>query len=121
MSRSRVYLAAMGDVNDANTWSGIPYHFLQAAKAGGLIDEGLRLECEGPAWQRARLLWNGWRWITGRGRGGYQYSVNFLERLWQPVAEKLVDQAVKVGARALVGGTFIRNARLGPWVVINEP
>jgi len=94
MSRPHVFLAAMGDVNDPRTFSGTPYHFLQAAKAGGLIDEGLKLNTEGSAWQSRRMLWNGWRYLTGRGKGGFQYSVSCLEELWKPVRDRLHDQMV---------------------------
>lgn len=92
MSQSRVYLAAVGDCNSPVTWSGIPYHFLQAAQAGKLIDAGLALKCDNAQWKRQRLLWNGWRWMTARGKGGYQYSVPFLERLWQVDQPRLLDQ-----------------------------
>jgi glycosyltransferase involved in cell wall biosynthesis len=90
----RTYLAAVGDVNDPITWSGIPYHFLQSAQAGGLIDEGLPLDASGPVWQRRRLLWNLGRFLTLRGKGGYQYSISFLEHLWKPFRAKLQVQSV---------------------------
>jgi glycosyltransferase involved in cell wall biosynthesis len=91
---SRVYLAAVGDVHDPITWSGIPYHFLQTAQAEGLIDHGLALTAEGPQWKQRRLLWNAWRVLTGRGRGGYQYSVSFLEQLWAAERSSLHDALV---------------------------
>lgn len=94
MSRSRIYLAALGDTNDPKTWSGIPYHFLQSAKAAQFIDEGLTLVPEGSGWRRRRLLWNGWRYLTGRGKGGFQYSVSGLEHLWKPVRQRVLDQIV---------------------------
>lgn len=94
MNRPRVYLAAMGDVNDPKTWSGIPYHFLQAARAAKVIDEGLTLASEGPDWRYRRLLWTGCRYITGLGRGGFQYSVSALEYLWKPVRQRVLDQIV---------------------------
>jgi glycosyltransferase involved in cell wall biosynthesis len=91
---SRTFLAAVGDVNDPITWSGIPYHFLQAARADGLIDEGLPLNASGPDWTRRRVLWNLARVLTLRGQGGYQYSVPFLERLWAPFHEQLRGHSV---------------------------
>jgi glycosyltransferase involved in cell wall biosynthesis len=94
MSRPRAFLAAVGDVNDPITWSGTPYYFLQSARPAGLLDEGLPLSVQGKAWQARRLLWNGWRWMTQRGRGGYQYSVPFLEKLWKPYLPRLLDQTV---------------------------
>ncbi|HQR06088.1 MAG TPA: glycosyltransferase family 4 protein [Gemmatales bacterium] len=94
MSRPRIYLAALGDVNDPRTWSGIPYHFLQAAQAGNLIDEGLTLVPDGADWRRRRILWNSWRYFTGQGKGGFQYSTTALERLWVPKHEHVLDQVV---------------------------
>lgn len=91
---SRVYLAAVGDVHDPITWSGIPYHFLQTAQAEGLIDEGLALRADGPQWRQRRLLWNAWRVLSGRGKGGYQYSVPFLEKLWNNDKKKLEGQFI---------------------------
>lgn len=91
---SRVYLAAVGDVNDPITWSGIPYHFLQTAKAEGLIHLGLALCADGPAWNRRRILWNLSRFATGSGKGGYQYSVPFLEQLWAKEIPGLVGQFI---------------------------
>jgi glycosyltransferase involved in cell wall biosynthesis len=84
----------MGDANDPRTWSGIPYHFLQSAQAGNLIDEGLSLDTEGADWKCRRLLWNGWRYLTGQGKGGYQYSVTALEHTWKPVQERIQDGVV---------------------------
>lgn len=94
MSHPRTYLAVMGDTNDPRTWSGIPYHFLQAARAGKLIDEGLTLNSEGTGWRCRRLLWNGWRYLTGQGKGGYQYSVMGLESVWKPVRDHILDGVV---------------------------
>ena len=42
----KAYLAGIGDVNDPRTWSGIPYHFMEAAKAEHLAIEGLCLNVE---------------------------------------------------------------------------
>jgi len=110
----RTFLAAVGDVNDPGTWSGIPYHFLQSAKAGGLIDEGLPTSCSGADWNRRRVLWNLWRVLRGRGKGGYQYSVPFLERLWRPFREKLRGNTVincfQLFAPSVVGDRSVRKA-----------
>jgi len=80
----RRFLAAVGDVNSPVTWGGIPYHFLQAGQAAGLFDEGLPLAVDGPLWRLRRYGWNAQRVLAGDRRGGYQYSVPFLETLWAP-------------------------------------
>lgn len=88
---TKTYLAAVGDVHDPITWSGIPYHFLQAGQALGFLDDGLRLTANGMPWKVRRILWNSWRGMTGRGVGGYQYSCSFLENLWKHERHRLRD------------------------------
>lgn len=110
MSHATVNLAVIGDANNPVTWSGIPYHFLQAGKALGLMDRGLPLSAEGPLWQRRRLLWNGWRAMTGQGRGGYQYSASFLEKLWQPLKQELLDQTI-INCFQLYAPSLVANSR----------
>jgi glycosyltransferase involved in cell wall biosynthesis len=77
-------LAVIGDANDPGAWSGIPYHFLTAAKAQGLIQHGLDLRPRGLSLRSKRLLWNFGRMLAGDRPGGYQFSCDFLERLWRP-------------------------------------
>ncbi|MHB8734313.1 MAG: glycosyltransferase family 4 protein [Terriglobales bacterium] len=107
--RSAVYLAAVGDVNSPVTWSGIPYHFFQAAHAAGLVDVGLPLAAEGVAWHARRLAWNALRRLGGDRKGGYQYSVSFLERLWRPW-------------RCVLGGSSVINCfQLYPPSLVADP
>lgn len=79
---TKTYLAAVGDANDIRTWSGIPYHLLQEARRQGVMDGGLPLTADGRQWQARRYAWNLMSLLLGRGRGGFQYSEMFLERLW---------------------------------------
>lgn len=85
----RTFLAAIGDANDVRTWSGIPYHEVQAGQRQGVIDCGLPLSVEGWRWDVRRYAWNLASILRFRGRGGYQYSVEFLERLWAPWRDAL--------------------------------
>jgi glycosyltransferase involved in cell wall biosynthesis len=71
-------IAALGDVTDVATWSGIPFHFWQASCAAGFAAEPWRLHFEGFAGRR--LAWNLVAALRGRGVGGYQYSADFLDR-----------------------------------------
>lgn len=65
-------VAVIGDANDINAWSNIPYFFLQAGKRAGFLNEGLRIE---PQRQRVRrLLWNLTAAIRGERAGGFQFS-----------------------------------------------
>jgi glycosyltransferase involved in cell wall biosynthesis len=83
---SRRLIAAVGDVNEIESWSGIPYHLLEAGLGLGIFHEGLRLECDGLAVQGRRTFWNLSEWALGRGIGGFQYSDSFLETMWRRVS-----------------------------------
>lgn len=73
-------LVANGDVTRVGTWSGIPYFFLQAGLKNGLFQGGVGLEPE--RLRTRRLLWNAARPLRFGRPGGYQYSLDYLERLW---------------------------------------
>jgi len=117
--KPRVYLAAVGDANSPVTWSGIPYHFLQAGKAKGLFDEGLALSAESREWQARRVSWNLMRLFHGDRRGGYQYSISFLERLWAPVQHKLSGFVV-VNCFQLFAPSVIANQTVEKWFFIDQ-
>jgi len=72
-------LLCCGDATDPATWSNIPFFFLQAGKASGLLDEGLALHPE--RLRGRRRLWNLAQLLrTGRA-GGFQYSLGFARAL----------------------------------------
>lgn len=107
----RLYVAAVGDASDPLTWSGIPYHFSEAGKAAGFVTAGLPLGAQGWRWTARRVAWNLARVSTGDRRGGYQYSVPFLERLWRPVKADLrgarVIKCFQLYAPSVVADTSI--------------
>jgi glycosyltransferase involved in cell wall biosynthesis len=90
----RVYVASVGHAEDPLTWSGIPYHLTEAGKAVGFISGGLPLDTRGRHWRWRRGRWNLLRMALGDRRGGYQFSTEFLERLWTPIRKKLANAAV---------------------------
>lgn len=72
-------LLCCGDATDPATWSNIPFFFLQAGKASGLLDGGLALHPE--RLRGRRRLWNLAQLLcTGRA-GGFQYSLGFTCQL----------------------------------------
>ena len=77
-----VAFAFTGDANDVSTFSGTIYHALSAAKELELPVRGLKLDVTAPGCRRRRILWNVVQLLTKGRRGGYQYSNDFLERLW---------------------------------------
>ena len=50
------YLICCGNSNNINTWSGIPFHLLSAAKELSIDLKGINLEPE--KLSKYRLLWN---------------------------------------------------------------
>lgn len=115
----RRFLAAVGDVNDIVTWSGIPYHFLQAAKTEGILDEGLSLAANGIDCQLRRCVWNMMRILSGERLGGYQYSVSFLENLWAPYRKMLRDSLV-VNCFQLYPPSIVTDSSIEKWFFIDQ-
>ncbi|HVG32889.1 MAG TPA: glycosyltransferase family 4 protein [Pyrinomonadaceae bacterium] len=115
----RRFLAAVGDSNNPVTWSGIPFHFLQAARAAGLLDEGLPLSTDGRVWQARRVAWNLSRVFKGDRRGGYQYSESFLERLWRPVRNS-VQGGIVVNCFQLFAPSIVRDQTVEKWFFIDQ-
>ena len=74
-------IAAIGDVGDMNCWSGIPYHFWQAALRSGWKTEPIRIPLERAKW--LRRSWNLQQVLRARGTGGFQYSEDFASWAWQ--------------------------------------
>ncbi|WP_017719606.1 glycosyltransferase family 4 protein [Kamptonema formosum] len=72
-------VAAIGDPNDINCWSNIPYFFLQAGKRADFLNTGLALN---PKRQKPqRLLWNLAAPLRGERPGGFQYTRRANEAL----------------------------------------
>jgi len=84
MDKINRVLTLVGDPNDINTWSNIPYFFLKAAKEKEFIHEGLPLKPE--KLKRDRVLWNLASLFLKGEKGGYQYSDHFLKRLFSQVS-----------------------------------
>jgi glycosyltransferase involved in cell wall biosynthesis len=89
---TRRSVAAVGDVADPSTWSGIPFHFWQASRAAGPATEPWRLRLAGFAWRRR--WWNIGVCLRGRGIGGYQYSADFLDRAEAQIPRELFSSEV---------------------------
>jgi glycosyltransferase involved in cell wall biosynthesis len=83
MDRRSRYLTVVGDPNDINTWSNIPYFFMRAGQRSGFFDGGLPLKPE-RLWLQ-RWGWNLWTLLRTGSYGGFQYSPTFLNRLWGQV------------------------------------
>jgi len=114
----RTYLTCVGDANDPATWSGTPFHFLDAARKSGLIDEGLGLYVSSPAWKLKRLLWNAATLMRGRRLGGFQYSNYFLERIYAPFQNKLEGSRI-MNFFQLYPPSIVRNAGIEKWFYLD--
>lgn len=74
----KVGVAAIGDVLDIATWSNIPYYFYSTGEKMGYFNEPWQLNLS--KFSIFRRIWNMKQIISGRGKGGYQYSSDFLDR-----------------------------------------
>lgn len=119
MIRKKTYLAAVGDVNRVETWSGTPYHLLQVARPAGLIDEGLSFEIFERYRQLRRYAWNLRSVLLGRGRGGYQFSPTCLEELWRPALSRLAGARV-INCFQLYPPSVVADARVERWYYIDQ-
>jgi len=117
--RRQVFLAAMGDVNRVDTWSGIPFHFMVAARPAGLVDRGLPLDVSGWPWRMRRIAWNAMRLPLRERPGGYQYSVGFLERLWRPFVPSLLGGAV-INCFQLFPPSVVSNPLIEKWFFLDQ-
>jgi glycosyltransferase involved in cell wall biosynthesis len=105
-------IAAVGDVCSHACWSGIPYHFFEAARPSGFITDPIRIDLA--TLQQARRLWNGKQILLGRGRGGFQYSNRFLDlvegqvppELWQGEVISFNQHFPRASTIARAGGTL---------------
>jgi glycosyltransferase involved in cell wall biosynthesis len=104
-----VSLACLGDANDPQAWSSIPYHLLEEGRCQGVIQRGIRLRLNAPSVQLHRLLWNTSRLLSGHASGGFQYCQSFLDRLWAGQIDELR------------GGSLISNFQILPAAVVADP
>jgi glycosyltransferase involved in cell wall biosynthesis len=119
MGTTRTVLAAVGDVHDMRTWSGIPFHALQAGRAEGLIDAGLALRTTGAVWRLRRIAWNLSSILRGRGAGGYQYSVRFLEELWSAHRHAVANARV-INCFQLYPPSLVEQAGMERWYFLDQ-
>ena len=112
-------LAAVGDSNHVRTWSGIPYHLLQAARPLGVIDQGLPLDSTARHWAMRRLAWNAQRWLRGKGKGGFQFSEAFLERLWRPARDTVLGATI-VNTFQLYPRSIVDDSTIRCWFYIDQ-
>lgn len=84
-------VAGVGDVANIATWSGIPFHFWQAAKLAGFATEPWRVELDRVRWQRC--FWNAAQTFRG-AVGGFQYSPWFLSLLERQIPSELWETEV---------------------------
>lgn len=113
------YLAAVGDANDVSTWSGIPYHLLEAARALGVLDVGLPLDVSARKWRLKRAMWNALQHLRGRGIGGYQYSEWFLEDLWKHV-RKDIRGGIVLNCFQLYPRSILLDPSIQCWMYIDQ-
>jgi glycosyltransferase involved in cell wall biosynthesis len=92
---SRILLAGVGSASEVEIQSGRPYFLLDSAEMHGAAQwAGLDLSVSSSSWRWRRYLWNMRSLALGRGHGGYQFTHNFLEQLWNPIRPQLTGSHV---------------------------
>lgn len=92
MTELQRVLTLVGDPNQINTWSNIPYFLLIAGQVSGFLHGGIPLQPE--HLKIKRLLWNGWQQLITGQHGGFQYSSTFLNSLFSQV--ELGDEPIEI-------------------------
>ena len=117
-STPRRWVAAVGPVTDVGTWSGIPFHLLQAGIDGGAFDGGLDLLADRPRVKLTRGLWNLLSIFRGRGMGGFQYSEAFLELLWAEAPD--LAGSVILNCFSLYPVPLIEDSSIDRWFFVDQ-
>lgn len=111
-------LAAVGDAADPGTFSGIPYHCLQAGAEANVFDGGLRLDTNASFWRRKRIAWNLSQIFRVGKPGGYQYSDRFLSALWKQA--ELPEYANLINFFPLYPNDLVRRKNFRRWLYIDQ-
>lgn len=115
----KVLVAAVGDSNSPVTWSGIPFHLLQAGRRLGLVDAGMALKVGGGIWSARRAFWNATQVLRGSRLGGYQYSPQFLEALWRPFRQEAKGDIV-INCFQLFPPSVVQDKSVEKWFFIDQ-
>ena len=78
-------LAVLGDPEDINCWSNIPYFFLRAGKRADFFQLGVPLDIR--RLRLPRLLWNARAPLRMERMGGFQYTRQCMEILMEKAVE----------------------------------
>lgn len=117
-ARPPTFFAILGDAENPDTHSGQAYFFLRSARDAGLADAGLNLACQGGFWTVLRAAWSVRRMLAGDRPGGYQYSSEFLERLWRPVRARVRGAAV-INCFQLFPPSLVADPSLEKWFFLD--
>lgn len=112
-------VATVGNANDPGTYSGIPFHFLQAGRRAGLVDTGLDLAVDRPVIKARRVIWNLIRLGSGRGKGGFQYSDTFLEAMWRGYRRPATGSIV-LNCFQLYPSSLVAEPSIDKWFFIDQ-
>lgn len=88
----RIGITAIGDTNTPATFSGIPYHFLEAAQHKGWNAEGWKMDLN--RLNRSRKLWNLLQILSLNRTGGFQYSKKFSTQLLKQIDPEFLSRDI---------------------------
>tara|TARA_S200000501_G_C20847856_1_gene754431 strand:- start:774 stop:1925 length:1152 start_codon:yes stop_codon:yes gene_type:complete len=104
------YLICMGNPNDINCWSGIPYHFLKEANYQSFELEGLNLNPKNLS--IFRYLWNLKKFLLTGSYSGFQYSAFFLNNLFKQSNIRKEEKLIIISMHPLLPNIINNNWRI---------
>jgi glycosyltransferase involved in cell wall biosynthesis len=113
------YVAGQGDANDIKTWSGIPYHFLEAGKRAGMLDHGLRTRYAPPGVKLRRTLWNLRQVLKRTDPGGYQFTDEYQHSSWGHELQR-ADGDVIVNTFQIYPSAVVENRGVRKWYFLDQ-
>ena len=95
------FLSYPGLASQVSCFGGTPYFLAEGLRTIGEDAVGLDLPL-GAGLARRRVLWNAKQMLLGRGRGGFQYSKTYFDRVWR-AAPQLGRDDVLISLFQIIG------------------
>lgn len=111
-------LVSPGDAKSPVTWSGTPFHFFEIAQRVGLVTDALATTPDTRAIRLNRWLWNARQALLLQGVGGYGWSNEYLEALWEPIQRQVAGSRV-LSTTPLHASSVVRNPTIERWYYID--
>ena len=108
----------MGDPTDSRTFGGTPFFLLEAGRRIGFFDAGLPLSL-GATVPYRRVLWNLGQLLRYGQAGGFQFSDQFLNHMWDGVGQ-LPSGSTVVNLFQLYPERLCKDRHVRRWYYIDQ-